>query len=50
MKDIELRNDILRMECLLLLADGLKSSDCIFEDEMQDIIKIYTYVYSGEEI
>ena len=23
---------------------------CIFEDEMQDIIKTYTYAYSGEEI
>jgi len=23
---------------------------CVFEDEMQEIIKTYTYVYSGEEI
>ena len=23
---------------------------CVFEDEMQEIIKTYTYAYSGEEI
>ncbi len=30
--------------------DGNEYQFCIFEDEMQDIIKTYTYAYSGEEI